>query len=164
MAFSSVPKESKNNINKAGQILVKDNPSEEELIWARDLANSWRACHAYPINTFNSTLRVKLRGYSDPIVAQRLKRMPTIIDKLKRYPTMPLTTMQDIGGLRAVLGSVVDVYRLADAYRDNIRFTHELVGEKDYILNPRSEDGYRSLHLIYKYKNNRNPAYDGLRL
>jgi len=166
MAFSSVPTESKHNINKAGNILVKDNPSKNELIWARDLADKWRACHAYPINTFNSTLRDKLRNrnYSDPIVAQRLKRMPTIIDKLKRYPTMPLTTMQDIGGLRAVLGSVADVYKLANEYRHNTRFTHELVGEKDYIQNPRSEDGYRSLHLIYKYKNNRNPHYDGLRV
>ncbi len=164
MAFSPVPKESKNKINKAGQILVKDNPSDEELDWALDLANSWRACHAYPINTFNSTLRVKIRGYSDTIVAQRLKRMPTIIDKLKRYPTMQLTTMQDIGGLRAVLGSVVDVYKLANAYRDNAQFKHKLILEKDYIYKPRSEDGYRSLHLIYKYKNKRNPAYDGLRL
>jgi hypothetical protein len=164
MAFSPVPEESKNKINKAGQILVKDNPTPEEFIWARDLADRWRACHAYPINTFNSTLRVKLRDYSDTIVAQRLKRMPTMIDKLKRYPAMKLTTMQDIGGLRAVLGSVVDVYKLADEYRDNTRFKHELVDEKDYIYKPRSEDGYRSLHLIYKYKNKRNPAYDGLRL
>ncbi len=164
MAFSAVPKESKNQINKAGQILVKDKPGGEELRWARDLAYRWRACHAYPINTFNSTLRVKIKDYADPIVAQRLKRMPTIIDKLKRYPAMKLTTMQDIGGLRAVLGSVVDVYRLADSYRDNTKFKHELVDERDYIYNPRSEDGYRSLHLIYKYKNKRNPAYDGLRL
>ena len=164
MAFSPVPKESKNQINRAGQILVEDNPSKEELAMARDLADKWRACHAYPINTFNSTLRNKIKDYPDPIVAQRLKRMPTIIDKLKRYPTMTLTTMQDIGGLRAVLGSVADVYRLADAYRDNTWFRHELIGEKDYIQHPRSEDGYRSLHLIYKYKNNRNPVYDGLRL
>jgi ppGpp synthetase/RelA/SpoT-type nucleotidyltranferase len=164
MAFSRVPKESKNKINNAGKILVKDNSTKEELTWALDVANRWRACHAYPINTFNSTLRVKLKNYSDTIVAQRLKRMPTIIDKLKRYPTMQLTTMQDIGGLRAVLGSVYDVYMLAEEYRNNTRFEHELIDEKDYVYNPRSEDGYRSLHLIYKYKNKRNPAYDGLRL
>lgn len=166
MAFSPVPEESKTQTNKAGHILVKDNPSHRELSWALNLANKWRACHAYPINTFNSTLRDKLRkgGFEDPIVAQRLKRMPTIIDKLKRYPAMKLTTMQDIGGLRAVLKSVADVYRLANSYRNNIRFTHELVEEYDYIKNPRSEDGYRSLHLIYKYKNNRNPDYDGLRI
>jgi putative GTP pyrophosphokinase len=99
MAFSEVPKESKNQINKAGQILVQRNPSYAELRWARDLADRWRACHAYPINTFQANLRGKLKGFlHDPIAAQRLKRMPTIIDKLKRYPAMKLTTMQDIGG------------------------------------------------------------------
>jgi putative GTP pyrophosphokinase len=100
MPFSPVPRESKNQINKAGQILVQDNPSPEELEWARDLADRWRACHAYPINTFQATLRLKLKGLpEDSIAAQRLKRMPTIIDKLKRYPAMKLTTMQDIGGV-----------------------------------------------------------------
>ena len=100
MPFSPVPKESKNQINKAGQILVQDNPSPLELEWARDLADRWRACHAYPINTFQATLRLKLKGFpEDSIAAQRLKRMPTIIDKLKRYPAMKLTTMQDIGGV-----------------------------------------------------------------
>ncbi|MBI3812019.1 MAG: RelA/SpoT domain-containing protein [Nitrospirae bacterium] len=34
----------------------------------------------------------------------------------------------------------------------------------DYIQNPRNEDGYRSLHLIYKYKNKLAPSYNGLRL
>ncbi len=165
MAFSQVPKESKKQINKAGVILVKDNPSSNELNWAQDIADRWRACHAYPINTFQSTLRRKLTSFSNnPIVAQRLKRMPTIIDKLKRYPLMKLTTMQDIGGLRAVVGSIADVYKLGAEYRDSKRFLHKMVDEKNYIENPRSEDGYRSLHLIYKYKNKRTPEYDGLRV
>ena len=165
MPFSPVPSESKKSINRAGQILVGDNTDAAERDYAWGLANRWRACHAYPINTFQATLRTKLREFSgDPIVAQRLKRMPTIIDKLKRYPAMQLTTMQDIGGVRAVLGSVDDVYRLAKEYKTNSRFAHELIDEKDYIQNPRSEDGYRSIHLIYKYKNIRNPQYDGLRV
>jgi len=75
---------------------------------------------------------------------------------------MQLTTMQDIGGVRAVVGSVRDCYRLADEY--GARFPHELVDAKDYIANPRNDDGYRSLHRIFKYRNGRNPNYDGLRL
>jgi putative GTP pyrophosphokinase len=62
------------------------------------------------------------------------------------------------------MGRVEDVYRVASDYKEKSRFTHELLDEKDYIRNPRSEDGYRSVHLIYKYKNKRNPGYDGLRL
>jgi len=165
MAFSSVPKESKNQINKAGRILVDPNASPDDLQRVQALADRWRACHAYPINTFQATLRVKLRDFSgDPIVAQRLKRMPTIIDKLRRFPAMQLTTMQDIGGVRAVLKTVTQVYKLADEYRNNTSFQHELVDQKDYIQSPRDEDGYRSLHLIYKYKNKQNPGYDGLRI
>lgn len=165
MPFSSVPSESKKNINKAGQILVENTASADELEDARDLANRWRACHAYPINTFQATLRRKLISYpDDTIIAQRLKRMPTVINKLKRHPNMQLTTMQDIGGVRAVLGSLDDVYKLASEYKTKSRFAHKLTKEDDYIQNPRDQDGYRSLHLIYKYRNIKNPNYDGLRL
>jgi len=165
MRFSQVPQESKKQINKAGHVLVQTDASKTEFEWALDLADRWRACHAYPINTFQSTLRDKLRHYpGDPIVAQRLKRMPTIIDKLKRFPNMQLTTMQDIGGVRAVMASIDDVNSLADQYKNSRRLAHQLVEEKNYIHSPRSEDGYRSLHLIYKYKNLQVPTYDGLRL
>ena len=165
MEFTSVPKESKNQINKAGKILVAADSMPREQKLALDLAKRWRACHAYPINTFQATLRTKLRSYQkEPIAAQRLKRMPTIIDKLNRYPMMNLSTMQDIGGVRAILNSVKDVYKLVGEYRDNSRFTHKLINDKDYIENPRSEDGYRGIHLIYSYKNKQAQNYDGLRI
>jgi putative GTP pyrophosphokinase len=164
MAFPLVPKESKNQINKAGRILLEAGLLSKEFELALDIAERWRACHAYPINTFQSTLRVKLKDFpQEPIVAQRLKRMPTIINKLERFPAMSLTTMQDIGGVRAVLASITQVYELAYEY-ENTPFAHERINKKDYIESPRDEDGYRSLHLIYKYKNRRNSNYDGLRL
>src|SRR3989304_9773605 len=140
MAFSPVPNESKNQINKAGLILAKKNLSVEELKWAQDLAERWRACHAYPINTFRATLTEKLRHFSpEPIIAQRLKRMPTIIDKLNRYPAMKLTTMQDIGGIRAVLNSITQVRKLAGEYKAKGGCAHELIDDKNYIELPRSE-------------------------
>jgi putative GTP pyrophosphokinase len=166
MAFTKPPKYSKSKINKAGKTF-----RTEEDFFSLDfessvkIAEKWRACHAYPINTFQSTLRKKLRGYQEePIVAQRLKRMPTIIDKMKRHPNMQLTTMQDIGGLRAILGSVKDVYSLAKNYKKNERLLHELYNEEDHIQNPRDEDGYRSLHLMYKYNNPQAQEYNGLRI
>ncbi|HEY5160854.1 MAG TPA: RelA/SpoT domain-containing protein [Gaiellaceae bacterium] len=164
MAFTPVPTASKNQVNKAGAILATGSASPLETKRARALADRWRACHAYPINTFQATLRTKLRAYQDPIAAQRLKRMPTIIDKLKRYPAMKLTTMQDIGGVRAILGSTADVYGLVAEYEDSARLAHELIDRKDYIRCPRDEDGYRSVHLIYRYLNNRRSEYNGLRI
>lgn len=164
MSFTPVPSESRKQIDKAGELLAKGGAPAEELGSAMELANRWRACHAYPINTFQANMRAKLKKYRRPIVAQRLKRMPTIVDKLSRYPAMHLTTMQDIGGVRAILGSVAEVYRFADSFRNSRNLTHELIRERDYIADPRSEDGYRSLHLIYRYRNVRVPAYDGLNL
>lgn len=164
MAFAKQPTISKQEINRAGRILAENRPNGITISDAIDLVDQWRACHAYPINTFQSTLRRKLKKFSnEPLVAQRLKRMPTIIEKLHRFQNMQLARMQDIGGIRAVLDSIHDVYLLADEYKDKSRFEHELMGDgKDYIKSPRNEDGYRSLHLIYKYKNKINPEYDGL--
>jgi len=76
---------------------------------------------------------------------------------------MNLAQMQDIGGLRAVLGSVAKVRKLEALYRDPSAFKHELVSSKDYIANPKP-DGYRSIHLVFKYKNEACPDYDGLHL
>lgn len=165
MAYTSVPTESKSKINKAGKILTTDNFFNLEYQEALELANRWRACHAYPINTFQATLRQKIHQCTgEPIVAQRLKRMPTIIDKLTRFPNMQLTTMQDIAGLRAILDNVQDVQIVAQKYISNKSFPHEFVDQYDYITNPRDIDGYRSHHITYKYKNKRNPTYDGLRV
>jgi len=166
MRFSSVPSESKSKINRAGKTLLTEPEGTDKFFEAFDIMDRWRACHAYPINTFQSTLRTKLKDhkYSDYIVAQRLKRLPTIIDKLRRYPNMQLTTMQDIGGVRAILKSVKDVYRLRDEYVNSAHFHEMIIDERDYIACPRDADGYRSLHLVFKYKNIQNPHYDGLKL
>ena len=166
MAFSSPPKESKSQINKAGKTLAYMAKFDvEKFKWAWDLTSRWRACHAYPINTFQATLRTKIKRRYPPetIAAQRLKRMPTIIDKMVRHPNMKLTTMQDIAGVRAVLPTVRHAETLAEEYK-NSSLLHELIDQKNYIDVPRDEDGYRSIHLIYRYKNKKNPDYDSLRL
>lgn len=166
MALPKVPNYTKNIINKAARAVVAGETNDTAL----NIMSEWRACHAYPINTFQKNLRDKVKSLNlpgTPIVAQRLKRMPTIIDKLKRYPKMNFSQMQDIGGVRAVVDTYRDVQRLEAAYKHKSPkswFDHRLVREKNYILNPRSEDGYRSLHLIYEYQNRRAPDYNGLLL
>lgn len=157
------PSFSKSNVNKAGEILIMDKPSPIQLEWAQEVLGNWRACHGYPINTFQATLRKKLtRNKIDAIVAQRLKRTPSIINKLKRFPKMKLARMQDIGGMRAVVKSLPKVRELEQEYKSS-RFKHELVRIDDYITNPKS-DGYRSVHLAFRYRNNSAPEYNGLLL
>ncbi len=163
MAFVE-PTYSKSQVNRAGDILAAPaSYSVEDQEWADEVLANWRACHGHPINTFQATLRKKLKTIDeDAIVAQRLKRAPSIILKLQRFRGMRLARMQDIGGLRAVVSSVSRVRKLESAYRE-AHFKHILSSSKNYIDNPK-EDGYRSTHLIYRYENERAPAYNGLSL
>jgi ppGpp synthetase/RelA/SpoT-type nucleotidyltranferase len=146
---------SKTQINRAGETIVNASPHSPEYKKALFIVNDWRTCHAYPMNTFQATLRRKVSKYKSPIVAQRLKRLPTIIDKLSRYPDMSLARMQDIGGVRAVVNSIDEVRAIQAEYEDTSRFTHELYKKNDYITAPKS-DGYRGVHLVFKYNNTFN--------
>ncbi len=157
---------SKNQIEKAGNILRKKDSKTGEYNDALNILSNWRNCHLYPINTFQATLRKKLAtGFGEsPIVAQRQKRAKTIIEKLKDLPKMSLARMQDIAGIRAIVSSNSQVRRLESEYRDGSRFAHELQpNPKDYISAPKP-DGYRSVHLVYKYKNTttKGKRYNGL--
>ena len=125
--------------------------------------NHWRACHAYPINTFQATLRGRVkRVCGSGLVATRLKRLPSISKKLEINHGMQLARMQDVGGLRAVVETVSQVRKLHELYCDG-SLAHELVDTDDYIATPK-DSGYRSLHLIYRYKNPGAAPYEGLSL
>lgn len=162
MAFAK-PQYSRKEVNKAGHIIARPDTGvgAPTQLWAEEVLTNWRASHAYPINTFQSTLRDKLERI-DPqaLVAQRLKRRPSIIAKLQRFEKMELARMQDIGGLRAVVSTVPKVRALDSAYRA-ARFAHELHHSKNYIDDPK-KDGYRGIHLIYRYRNEKVSEYDGL--
>lgn len=155
-----LPQYTKGEVNRAGEILASETSSHDELGWAQSVLGNWRACHGYPINTFQATLRDKVWSIDpDAIVAQRLKRTVSIVEKLRRFNHMRLARMQDIGGLRAVVSNIVKARELRRAYRST-RFKHELISEKDYIAEPK-EDGYRSIHLVFRYCNDRAPEYNG---
>lgn len=131
---------------------------------ALSIINNWRSSHAYPLNTFQMTLRRRARQLeSDVIVAQRIKRLESIHAKLARQPSMRMTQMQDIAGCRAVLRKIHNVQNLVDTYKIS-KFGHTLKNEKDYIANPKP-DGYRCHHLVYLYQGNGEYSrYSGLQI
>lgn len=158
----NILKYSKGQIDNAGTVLISSDTDNEKII-ALDTLSNFRSCHAYPINTFQSTLRTKINKLglgTDYLVSQRLKRTPSMVLKLQRFTSLRLSQMQDIGGLRAILPSIDDVKKLVDSYK-NSPFQHEIKNEKDYIEHPK-DSGYRCYHIVYKYKNKINPAYNGL--
>lgn len=155
------PQYLKSRVGKAGRTILDNNASFDDFKHAFNIIEHWRSCHGYPVNTFQSTLRSKLKTIdTDAIVAQRLKRMPSILNKLNRFPSMSLDRMQDFGGLRAVVGTLPQLRLLEANYRHS-HFKHELVSCKDYVSEPKPS-GYRSIHLVYKYKNPQAPEYNGL--
>ena len=132
--------------------MVIRNPfsAEEEIQNARGVIDNWRAAHAYPLQVFYTNLRRKAGNRTDVIVAERLKRLNSIVDKLQREPGMELYRMQDLGGCRMVVPTLDEVYYFSRKFQ-NSRIRHEPKTPKDYIKNPKPS-GYRSLHLIYRFR------------
>src|SRR3989338_10653958 len=106
------PRYNKNELNKSGIILKDSNSSEEDINKATDILNNWRAIHSYPLHIFQMTLKnIVKKCDKDSLVAQRLKRANSIINKLNRKydghnPSMQLSQMQDIAGCRAIVKNV----------------------------------------------------------
>jgi hypothetical protein len=159
------PSHSRKDVDAAGLTLLNaDKRDSIDVDAAIDVISNWRAAHGFPLNAIQMLLRKKVSSIQQDgyIVAQRLKRLPTMVDKLRRMPKLTLSRFQDIGGCRAVLTSVSNVQRLrADFERS--RMKHELVREKDYISSPKAS-GYRGIHRIYKYSSLENSAYNGLQI
>lgn len=78
--------------------------------------------------------------------------MPSIIEKLNRFGEIELSRMQDIGGLRIVVHTIDDIKKVHDRLLRKTS-TLSLSNEKDYInTDGPKTDGYRSVHMIFKYK------------
>jgi putative GTP pyrophosphokinase len=112
-----------------------------------ELIETWRKCHAGPLRNASANLRHYVRPYSAQAaeivsVTQRLKKFSTILDKQGRYPTMRLTKMEDIGGVRAILARQEDADEIARKLRKNWKISRY----RDYVRNPK-DSGYRALHL-----------------
>ena len=87
----------------------------------------------------------------DPNVSRRLKRLPTIEDKLRRLPRMDLSSMQDIGGCRAVLDTQDQIQRAVERFCTNsLRRNEKPDKVRDYVASPK-DSGYRAVHIYTRY-------------
>jgi|SRR5438034_967309 len=106
MAWAT-PHHSRTQVDAAGKDLVRlgtpaTNSDFEETSahfeHALAVINNWRASHSFPLNTFQVGLRSHAEQINpDALVAQRIKRLSSIELKLRRFPTMKLSQMQDLG-------------------------------------------------------------------
>lgn len=149
---------SRNQIVNAGKIIRKNDQSAEEYKHAIDIVDNWRAAHAFPLHVIYVHLRRMCQNYDNVIVAERLKRLDSIIKKLVREPNMNLWTMQDLGGCRVIVPTIEDVYKCSNNYEKS-RKRHIKKKPYDYIKNPKVT-GYRSLHVVYEYKSDSVDTYN----
>ncbi|MCT1368417.1 RelA/SpoT domain-containing protein [Kocuria sp. HSID16901] len=141
---------SKSSVSKAGSRIRKyfrGEITQGEYAKALDTLREYRACFAMPTVTVNMYLRRLLEKQEiDGQVSQRLKKVPTILEKLtERETTLDLARLHDIGGCRVVVEDIATVRRLEALIRDDPK--NYLVRERDYVSDPRYS-GYRAVHLV----------------
>ena len=157
------PRYPRSQVDEAGTNLFRPQQDFWELGRALRVIDNWRSAHAFPLNTFQMTLRRKARQVSgSALVAQRIKRLSSIDEKLRRFKRLRLSEMQDIGGCRVVFNSVQQVDKLVETYK-NGDLKHKLDDEDDYISSPK-RSGYRGRHLIYRYFSDKKETYNDLKV
>lgn len=162
-------KYSRNKINVAGQALLGGPETGFPFFDANLIIEDWRSLHMVPLEHLVKEITKILTdaGVSASFSSHRLKRMTSIIAKLRHNSTMRLGGVQDIGGARFVFEDIPSLLKakdvIANATLDNFIPDRELY---DYVTSEGKgpkESGYRSIHFVYKYVSD-NPDYDGLRI
>ena len=139
---------SKRQIKKIVQKLIdKKLEGEEEKDAYEKLAN-FRSSYEYPMQSMINHFRKKaFEVDKKAIVVRRLKRIPSILAKVKRGIRMD--TMNDIGGIRIIVKNS----KMVEEIKNEIVKSgtkNKLIKEYDY-LSKSKESGYRGIHLVYGY-------------
>jgi hypothetical protein len=146
---------SKKSIDRAGIALrewwadadADDDDLTAELLVAAQLVLDFRSGFRYPLQKVTVGVRQFVRSESaEIVVSSRLKRLPTILDKLERHPNMKVTRMQDIGGCRAVLPGLSEVFGVLTRIERN----WDVVELYNYVENPKPVTGYRAVHAVVR--------------
>lgn len=151
-------------INSAGIKIIDDNISENEKNESLKIIEYWRELHSHPMHVIYMRLRrlveddnKKIKGEKyKSIVSARSKRLPSI--KKKILKKTKLARMQDLGGCRVVVSTINKVYKYSNEYKKHFH-NDEIIKTDNYIDQPKETTGYRSLHLIVKFKSGKIDKY-----
>lgn len=150
---------SKKQIRRAGDLLAGRKAgamAPADKTEALAILGYWRAVHMDPLHKTLDLLESVCGRDESTILVSRLKRLESIIDKLRRSGhRSDLSQMQDLAGCRLIVPHDDDVRRMANeigAAGVSIR--------KDYLTVPQ-DSGYRGMHLICRHD---AAGYQGLRV
>ncbi|HDR9803965.1 TPA: RelA/SpoT domain-containing protein [Burkholderia cenocepacia] len=142
---------SKATIDRSGNALSREiYRTEDEYFELEDIFDEYRKSHLQPLSETTLELQGWLAEYGGPYyIAQRLKRKPQIIRKLKRL-SVRLSQLQDIGGSRIIVPKNSDVDKLLKYLQDRVKKDGHFSIKRitDYRPKGRDTTGYRAVHLI----------------
>lgn len=114
--------------------------SDEDL----DLLQAHRLSFTQPLfKIFKELIQLKSGVQRSAIIAFRLKRITTIIDKVIRKPDMQLNRMWDIAGIRIIFSDKASARKMVNLILEN----YEVRGKvRDYFEKPK-KIGYQAFHI-----------------
>lgn len=137
----------KSQVNKLGKALRKKIQADEtppiELL---ENLQEYRTTFKTDISAvFEKISDIAKNARKDSIISFRIKRIESILSKIKRQPTMSLGNMGDIAGCRILLYSEDSLIKVIT----NLKLNFEVTGVNDYLVENK-EDGYRGYHIYIK--------------
>ena len=139
---------SKKRVRKAGEFLAAGSREQPGYDEALEIVNFWRFVHIEMLREALGVLESACGSSYSPILVGRIKRLDTIIEKLRVHPEHNLDRLGDISGARLIVQNDDDARRLSAIIEGfdgmDIKLIH------DYIEQPK-ENGYRGIHLSYKH-------------
>lgn len=150
-------------LDRAGVALIDDDPFKRPQ--AVEVITDWRQLHLPVLRELNDELTEYFASndIKFEFSSHRIKRMQSIVEKLRNNPEMGLGGVHDIGGVRFVFADL-ETLSLAESVLRTFQPKNFVRKDKirNYIEEPKP-DGYRSIHYVYKYVSD-NLDYDGLQI
>lgn len=134
----------KSQVNKLGKelrqkIKAEERPSLDLLEKLQDYRTSFK----HDISAvFEKISDIAKNARKDSITSFRIKRIESILSKIKRQPTMSLGNMGDIAGCRILLYSEDSLKKVINGLKNN----YIIISVNDYLLENKN-DGYRGYHI-----------------
>ncbi len=134
----------KSQITKLGKIIrnnlkVDEKPSLDSFKKLQEYRTSYKGDVS---SVFEKLTSIAKEIRKDSVTSFRIKRIESILSKIKREPTMALGNMGDIAGCRVLLYSEDSLNKLIE----QLHLNFEVKYVKNYLKESK-EDGYKGYHL-----------------
>lgn len=139
---------SRTRIDRAAALLRtsigEQRPFDAEIEEAVAIVDAFRLAHTEPLGATIRTLRelAAHEGAPRAAIAHRVKRLPQVLTKLSRRPTLRLSTLNDVAGCRVVAPLPLLEALFADLHE------HAEVRHVDDYRAEAKPSGYRAVHVV----------------